>query len=119
VILLSLPPFPKVSEERTRYGFCLRQAFTIGEWQDKAFRNAKDGNWYLARENVEGIIKIEEYLRENCGVDTRRPIFYAQRILEAIDKKDWRSVEETISQHDTEILASLETAKPPIFFRLR
>jgi len=107
-----LPPFPKIPEQRTHYGWCLRQAFTIGEWADKIYRFAREGVWFEAAEVARRLVHVEEELQRTCGVDTRRARHYIEKLREAIERKDWHKVDELISEHDTEILAALETAKP-------
>jgi len=106
-----LPPFPKVQEQRTRYGWCLREAFGVGEWQDKIYRFAREGVWFEAAEIARRLVHVEEELQRTCGVDTRRARYYLEKLREAIERKDWHKVDELISEHDTEILAALETAK--------
>jgi len=108
---MGLPPFPNVAKERTEHGWCFRLAFSVGEWQDKLYRQAKEGAWYLARESANRIIKDEEQLQKFCGVDIRRAQYYMHDILKAIDKMDWHMIDRLISIHDSEILAALETAK--------
>ena len=108
---LELPPFPDVQKGRTKFGSCLRMGFTIGEWQDKLYHHAKLGEWFPARENANGILRTEDQIGLHCGVDVRRAKHYMNKILDAIERKDSRSVEDLISEHDTEILSAIETAK--------
>jgi len=91
-----LPPFPKVAEQRTHYGWCLRRAFTVGEWQDKIYRLAREGVWYQAADVARRLVDVEEDLQRTCGVDTRRARHYLEKIREAIERKDWRKVDELI-----------------------
>jgi len=109
----ALPPFPDVFKLRTHYGYCLRTAFSAGEYQDKVYRFAISDDWFNARESARRLMHIEEELERVCGVDTTRPRHYLKRLMEAIERKDKRAVEELVGEHDTEILAALEIAKPP------
>jgi hypothetical protein len=104
-----LPPFPK--GERTGYGFCLREAFTIGEWQNKCYQNALKGDWSTSEENAEGIIHTEDQMQKSCGVDVRRSKFYMDRALSAIKQKDFRKLEKALLEHDTEILTAMEVSE--------
>jgi len=106
-----LPPFPDVQRERTHYGSCLRQAFTIGEYQDKIYRFAIEDAWFDAGEAARKLMHTEEEIQRTCGVNTIRARHYLSIIILAIQMKDKRKVDELISEHDTEILAALETAK--------
>jgi hypothetical protein len=108
-----LPPFPKVWEQRTDYGYCLREAFAAGEYQDKVYHYVMIDDWFGARECARRLMNIEEELERACGVNTTRPRYYLKKLMEAIERKDKRAVERLIGIHDTEILAALEVAKKP------
>ena len=106
-----LPPFPEVHKKRTDYGYCLKTAFATGEWQNKVYWAAQIGDWLSAIGNARGIILFEKELQRLCGVDTTRAQYYAQKLVEAAEKRSFRLVDHAISEHDTEIVVALQTAE--------
>ena len=106
-----LPPFPEVHKKRTDYGYCLSMALGIGEWQNKVYWAAQIGDWLSAIGNARGVVIFEKELQMFCGVDTTRAQYYAQKLVEAAEKRSFRLVDHAISEHDPEIVAALETAE--------
>lgn len=104
-----IPAFP--TGIKTPYGWSLIRAFQIGEWQDKIYNQVQHNSWSDAKDNAEGILQIENELYEKYKIDTRRASFFMQEIINAIDKKDIRTSQELISEHDNEILSALQVAK--------
>jgi len=98
-------------EEETAYGLCLFTAFSIGEWADKAYHFAEQGNWVLARNWAANIGGELDKLAKYCGVNVRKPSATLGRLIKAIIDKNFPLVKQHTEKFDEEILHALRTAK--------